>query len=765
MRSTKGAICIFLIFFYINVDGQYQNEIDSIQKRIQLIRHDTIYINSITQLAFFYSFTDSIKTIQFADEAIILSNQYNFKPGLANALRSKANYFIVKRTPQKAIPFIQQERLLLDQIKRTPATAANHLMMGQAKSLSGNQQEALEEYKKAESLFQKLGNKEALSIIYNNVGSLYNDKYEFELAISYFIKSIQIQESLKDFKTIGATQNNIGRLFYQTKNYPKAIEYFNKSIEANSIVKDWRNLGITHINIANIYIEQANYPNAIEELDKSLIRFKQVDFKRGIQICYNNLGAIFLRQENYEKAIPFLNNALDIARANQTQAGVALIEQNIAYSYAGIKNYSKALEWYKKAENTATISAADQFTFGEIYNHRSSLDSMMGNYSSALIYRTKYMQINEKTIGNKVIREVNELQTKYETEKKDFKIILLNKSDSIKSLAITNQQLAINKNLFQLAQQNYELANAELKIVSDSLLLSEQNKLLIQKKLDSSIKEDKISLLNKQNRINQLEVAKKNNLIIIVLTSVAFVLMSAYLIYRRNELKQEQSYQKELLIQQEKATVDIIAAEEKERKRIASDLHDGVGQLMSAAWMNLQALTSQVEGINDEDALLIQKSLALVDESCKEVRQVSHNMMPNALLMKGLVNAVREFIGQIDHRSLNINLTAEGIDFPLPSHVETVLYRVIQESVNNVIKHAKASELDISILLSNDGIDVMIEDNGLGFDPNKLSSTAGIGLENIRSRIQFLKGTVEWNTSLGKGTLVSIFIPPIQLTA
>lgn len=761
MRSTKGAISIFLIFFFINVDGQYQNEIDSIQKRIQLIKHDTVYINSITQLAFFYSFADSTKTMQFADEAIILSNQYNFKPGLANALRSKANYFIIKRVPQRAIPFIQQERLILEQIKRTPATAANHLIMGQAKSLSGKQQEALEEYNKAENLFQKLGNKKALSSIYDNIGNLYTEKNELELAISYFIKSIQIQESMNDFKTIGATQNNIGRLFYQTKNYPKAIEYFNNSIESNNNTKDWRNLGIAHLNLANVYIEKSNYTKAIDELDKSLVRFKQVDFKRGVQICYNNLGAIYLRQENYEKALPFLNNALDIARANQTQAGVALIEQNIAYSYAGLKNYSQSLEWYKKAENTATVSGADQFTFGEIYNHRSSLDSLMGNYSSALIYRTKYMQINEKNIGNKVIREVNELQTKYETEKKDFKIILLNKSDSIKSLAISNQQLAINKNLFQLAQQNYELTNAELKIVSDSFLLSEQNKLLILQKLDSSIKEDKISLLNKQNRINQLEVSKKNNLIIIVLTSMAFILMSAYLIYRRNKLKQEQDYHQVLLMQQEKVTVDIIAAEEKERKRIASDLHDGVGQLMSAAWMNLQALTSQVADMNDEDALLIQKSLALIDESCKEVRQVSHNMMPNALLMKGLVNAVREFIGQIDHRSLNINLTAEGIDFPLPSHVETVLYRVIQESVNNVIKHAKASELDISILRSNDGIDVMIEDNGLGFDIFNLPINHGIGLENIRSRIQFLKGTVEWNSGVGKGTLVSIFIPPI----
>ena len=156
-----------------------------------------------------------------------------------------------------------------------------------------------------------------------------------------------------------------------------------------------------------------------------------------------------------------------------------------------------------------------------------------------------------------------------------------------------------------------------------------------------------------------------------------------------------------------------------------------------------------------------EKTMALVDESCKEVRQVSHNMMPNALLKKGLVNAVREFTQQIDRSVIAINLQTEGLNKELNSITETILYRVIQECVNNAIKHAAASELDISIQNSSDGIDVLIEDNGKGFNTNfTAGEKEGLGLQNIRSRISFLKGTVQWDSSPGNGTVVAIHLPP-----
>jgi two-component system, NarL family, sensor kinase len=149
----------------------------------------------------------------------------------------------------------------------------------------------------------------------------------------------------------------------------------------------------------------------------------------------------------------------------------------------------------------------------------------------------------------------------------------------------------------------------------------------------------------------------------------------------------------------------------------------------------------------------------LVDESCKEVRSVSHQMMPNALLKSGLASAIREFIDKIDNRILKINLYTEGLDERLEENTETVLYRVIQECVNNVIKHAGANQLDISLLKDPDGISATIEDNGKGFNTTNQQKFDGIGLKNIKSRVEFLKGTVDFDSSEGNGTLVAIHIP------
>ncbi len=296
--------------------------------------------------------------------------------------------------------------------------------------------------------------------------------------------------------------------------------------------------------------------------------------------------------------------------------------------------------------------------------------------------------------------------------------------------------------------------------------LRTKNEIILQNKLDSTQKEERIRTLDNEKRIQllvlnnqELALTRRNQTIIGISILAALLLLSGFLYYRQRVARQEQQSQVALAEQQEKATIAIIEAEEKERKRIASDLHDGVGQLMTAAWMNLQAFDESMKDEQSPTYPMFNKTLELVKESCNEVRQVSHNMMPNALLRKGLVNAVREFISQLNTGKLSIHLATEELKNPLPSHIETILYRVIQESVNNVVKHAQASVLDISINQDNTGIDVLIEDNGKGFDPSITRPTDGIGLQNISSRIQYLKGTVEWDSAPGRGTLVAIHIP------
>jgi signal transduction histidine kinase len=180
--------------------------------------------------------------------------------------------------------------------------------------------------------------------------------------------------------------------------------------------------------------------------------------------------------------------------------------------------------------------------------------------------------------------------------------------------------------------------------------------------------------------------------------------------------------------------------------------------MFSAVKMNLSGIADRIT-IEADDKKLLDKTLALVDESCKEVRVISHQMTPNVLLKAGLSAAIRDFVDKIDASKLKITLETFGLQKPLESNVETVLYRIIQESVNNVIKHANATTLDIQLHKDEEGITATIEDNGKGFDMTKIEPNNSVGLNSIKARVAFLEGRVDYDTAPGKGTLVAIFIP------
>lgn len=734
--------------------GQNMKLIDSLKVQLAKKKIDTVQINLLNRLAIQYSFTDSTNTFLYANQALQKASAIKYQYGIATALTAKANYFVYRTKPMQALPLLNEAYGIWQNLKDEKEQARCLSNIGQAYTLQLKFSEAIVALEKAEKMLLKLKDDVGLNTVYHRLGFVYADKGEKEKAIEYYIKSLEIQNKTGVDNQNESTLNNLGRLLFEIKNYPAAIKYYTQSLAGSTKANDYRNVGITQLNIANVYITQNDYAKGIQLLEQALQSFTKSNFKRGIQACYNNLGALNIRVAKYDSAVVYLKLAMAIAQENQTQAGVPLIQQNIGYALTLQKKYKEALEWFEKAEAVAAKFGADSYTYGEIYNHRATLDSATGNFESALKYRTKFQAINEKLSSERVTKQVTELQTKYETERKDYQINILSKTDSIKSLQISNQQLAINGSLYQIAQQRLALLN-------DSFLLASQNEKILQNQLDSTQKEDRINNLNKQSQIQDLALNNQKLIInrrnILILVMMLLTIMGALLgfsFYRRYKLQQQAKLQQEILKQQDMATKVVLAAEETERKRIATDLHDGVGQLMSAAKMNLSAIEHELTFVSPVQKVAFEKAMALVDEGCKEVRAVSHNMMPNALLKAGLATVVREFLDNLNSDVIKINLYTDGLKERIDSNTEAVLYRVVQECVNNVIKHAQATLLDISIVKDGRDISITIEDNGIGFDKNLLRNNVGIGLKNIETRMAFLKGSVEWETELGKGTLV-----------
>jgi signal transduction histidine kinase len=237
---------------------------------------------------------------------------------------------------------------------------------------------------------------------------------------------------------------------------------------------------------------------------------------------------------------------------------------------------------------------------------------------------------------------------------------------------------------------------------------------------------------------------------------IEIIVLSCLLAYRFKKIREsEQSLLAEQNRQQQIRTEAVLEAEERERVRIARDLHDGIGQMIAAARMSLGKYSS----LNNLREPEINQTMDLLEDSIKEIREVSHNMMPGSLMKFGLPTALKQFVNKINNAAIiQINLQIIGIKDRLDERIETMLYRVIQEIVSNIIRHAEATKVSIELVLHEDELVLVVEDNGKGFDPKNIKSQ-GIGLKNIITRVEYLNGSVDFDSSIGKGTSVIVEIP------
>ena len=514
-----------------------------------------------------------------------------------------------------------------------------------------------------------------------NLGAIESVKGNYAGALQYYFEGLKIWEAQNNKRGIMLNKNNIGEVYGNLKNFDKQYQYLTEALTI-AIENDFKDgIALIKQNLSIYYSYKNDFKTAFNSQVEAVHLFEQQNKMSEAALGYSNAGAYCFFMNNLDSALFYYEKAKVIGEQLKDIRVLSMSYANIAEAYENQNKIPEAIEGYNKSiEYASENKYKEQLLF--CYAQLAGIYQKKGEFPLAIQYIKKQQGVKDSILNIASSKQINELQTKYETAKKEH--------------TIQQQQ-------FELVKKNYWIGG-----IAGLLLLG--------------------GLLG-------------------------------FSFYRSSKLKQAKKMQDEIMKQQDMATKAVIEAEENERKRIAGDLHDGVGQTMSAAKMNLSSIESRLNFGNEEDRIAFEKIVNLVDESCKEVRTVSHNMMPNALLKSGLSSAVKEFIDKIDSRILKVNLYSEGLNERLDSNVETVLYRVIQECVNNVIKHSGANQLDISLIKDADGIAATIEDNGRGFNIGEKEKAGGIGLKNIRTRIEYLKGTIDFDSAPGKGTLVAIHVP------
>ena len=200
---------------------------------------------------------------------------------------------------------------------------------------------------------------------------------------------------------------------------------------------------------------------------------------------------------------------------------------------------------------------------------------------------------------------------------------------------------------------------------------------------------------------------------------------------------------------------------EEERKRIARELHDGIGVKLSTAKLYFAPIDNQLADLSQKDQEKFQKANNILDEAYIEVRKISHNLASPSLSNLGLLGELKLLAKRIEGaKQMKVNIMTHNLQEGLAPNIEIVSYRIISELITNVLKHAQATEINIQLNLFDDLFNLMVEDNGIGFDQTQTTNTkTGLGLENIQSRVEALQGTFNIDSGIGKGTTITVDLP------
>jgi len=314
-------------------------------------------------------------------------------------------------------------------------------------------------------------------------------------------------------------------------------------------------------------------------------------------------------------------------------------------------------------------------------------------------------------------------------------------------------EMETRKKDFQKALDYYKLRTT----YRDSVLNEEKLATIsnLEFKYETAEKEQKITEQNLEIQTQEATIANQRIVQLSLLGGLGLLILGGLLFYSRNKAKEKEKLQAAVLEEKERGFEAVVKASEDERKRISKDLHDGIGQEMAALKLALHFIAKNES--NPEKKENLEKVYRICSKSADEIRDISHQMMPRSLVENGLVEAINDLLEtSFKYTDINHNFEHQDADTRFDERIEICLYRVLQELINNIIKHSNATQVEVFLYRRNDNLIFMVEDNGIGI--NK-SSKKGHGVLNIKSRIDMIKGSINFEPSTQTGTSAMIVVP------
>jgi signal transduction histidine kinase len=538
--------------------------------------------------------------------------------------------------------------------------------------------------------------REAITSVKSLMADVERNKNNFEKAIALQLEAVSIQEKSGNWNALGVTYSNIGNIYYDMGQYSRTLEYDLKSLEAHK--KDGMSkygIASAELFVAGDYIALNRLPEAKSHIENAERIAKETNSTVLFNGVYGYWGTYYRATKEYHKAIQSLGKAVVYAQKIQDTYHEMDAYRIMGYVYAELKDYNKSLLFLNKALTRIKQLKNRLLEVGTL-KKMAEVQSALGNNGEAVILYASYISLYDSLNRETTKVKISEVENKFQNKQK-----------------------------------------------ADSILV-----------------------LQKNSQLQQLALKKKETQNIFIITAACLLLVAGLLFYRdlRNKhhlLAQSNQIHEQQIIQLEKerqliAAQSLMKGQEEERSRLAKDLHDGVGGLLSGVKLSLSNMKGNVF-LSEENARAVNMIIGQLDNSITELRRVSHNMMPEALIKFGLREALENYCENIDQAGeLKVRLQTYGLDHRMEQDTEIVIYRIVQELLNNVVKHAEAKQVLVQLIREQEKFTLTVEDDGKGFNLADPKAQKGAGLQNIKARAGYLNGIVDVRTRPGEGTSITI---------
>lgn len=542
------------------------------------------------------------------------------------------------------------------------------------------------------------------------------DHWFYKGNLNQALDNIKLAENIKVNNPQIQTKTNIilGKILHEQGKHKEASSAYIDALRSAEIALDTRNLIIANTNLANVYRYLGQEKKALELYQKSLKMSRLTKNMSYEASNLGNIGIIYRNQGNSEKALEYYIQSLGVHREIGEQFHVAIDLMNLGVLYESLELFDKAKDSHFESNK---ISKAIKDDIGVVltYINLGIIASKTKDYTRGLKYYDSSMVLAKKI-----------------QYKEGFKHFYLAKSETY-SLMKNHEAAYKNRLLFEqwkdtLVNENHLSTISELEIKYETE--KKENEIL---KLSEEQLKSEATLLTQNRKVRQLSIG---------LVALCVIAMLTFFLFKQRLQNKKQN---ELLLA-------ISETQSAERKRISQDLHDSIGGALALTKNKLQNALSKFK----ETPLEMDEAILALNRTSDQVRQISHNLMPGELVRFGLVSAINTLLEQLNKEELHAQLYATQMEGRIEPLKEIQLYRIVQEAIQNVLKHARAKNLYIHLNKHKKHLSLLIEDDGIGILP---SIKEGLGFKNIEQRIKVLNGTFALDSSENKGTTLNIQIP------